>query len=82
MNKGLDLDTTKMPETNALKQRLHIFACRLFLKETKIDTEWYKMISFSHKKATWTSERVNIWELELSFKFKDFLHSVFFFPDK
>ena len=39
MNKGLDLDTTKMPETNALKQRLHIFACRLFLKETKIDTE-------------------------------------------
>ena len=39
MNKGLDLDTTKMPEINALKQRLHIFACRLFLKETKIDTE-------------------------------------------
>ena len=39
MNKGLDLNTTKMTEINALKQRLHIFPCRLFLKEPKIDIE-------------------------------------------
>ena len=67
MNKDLDLNTTKMPEINVLKQRLYIFVCRLFSKALKIDIECYNMTLFSYMKTTWTSGTVNIWELELFF---------------